>query len=131
MDDVSRINTTSIVVSTKFEHLLSGQKYLLYDEVRSLYAADPGHTATYVGMGLYYGNRVAVFQSEGRDDPENDFGGLILLPEDNLNESTSVLPTDPKVPNPSKRTGRMMSELSPRSLWVVAFLLVIGVRREA
>ena len=87
---------------TNIEHLLLGKKYLLYKQVLDLdddtdekWSTMLTHTATYLGMGLYYGDRVAVFQSEERDDPKTDFGGLILLPEDNLNQFAAVLPYDP------------------------------------
>jgi hypothetical protein len=86
---------------TNIEHLLLGQMYSLYEQVLDGSDDDeewstlPTHTATYLGMGLHYGDRVAVFQSEERDDPKADFGGLILLPEEDLNKFTDVLPFDP------------------------------------
>lgn len=87
---------------TNIEHLLLGKMYLLYEDVLDSddpadekWSTLPSHTATYLGMGFLYGDRVAVFQSEERDDPKTDFGGLILLPEDDLNKITAVLPFDP------------------------------------
>ncbi len=92
---------------TNIEHLLIGRMYSIYEQVLDFDGPDdddedekwstlPTHTATYLGMGMILGDRVAVFQSEERDDPKADFGGLILLPEKDLNQFTAVLPFDPK-----------------------------------
>ncbi len=86
---------------TNIEHLVLGQMYSLYEQVLDgpdddeEWSTLPSHTATYLGIGFHYEDRVAVFQSETRDDPKTDFGGLILLPEDDLNQFTAVLPFDP------------------------------------
>ncbi len=89
---------------TNIEHLLIGRMYSLYvempidsdDPTDDLWSTLNAHVATYLGMGLHYGDRVAVFQSEERDDPKADFGGLFLLPERDLNHRfTAVLPFDP------------------------------------
>jgi hypothetical protein len=88
---------------TNIEHLLIGRMYSLYEQVLDFDGPDdddedekwstlPTYTATYLGMGMILGDRVAVFQS---DDPKADFGGLILIPEKDLNRFTYVLPLDP------------------------------------
>ncbi len=86
---------------TNIEHLLIGRMYSLYEQVLDgpdddeKWSTLPTHTATYLGMGMILGDRVAVFQDESRDDPKADFGGLILVPEKDLNQFTAVLPFDP------------------------------------
>lgn len=57
---------------TNIEHFVLGQMYSIYEDTpdwddpedEDKWSTLPAHTATYLGVGLHYGDRLAVFRSE-------------------------------------------------------------------
>jgi len=89
------------------DDLVVGQMYAIYVSVPDLDDWDevvawdvlPAHVATFLGVGDRYGDLLAVFRSEQDNDPVEDRGGIIVVPEEDLSPTaasggTAVLPLD-------------------------------------